>query len=327
MRVLYRTDASTSIGTGHLRRCLTVANRLRPFAWEQIFLCRDLSSPHENEILANNFKIINLPKLRLRSSDDFEHSDYCDCKKTFERYHINCLIVDHYGLSYVWEQLASKHVEIILTIDDLALHSHYCDALLNPNIMPSLDQLYSNLINPESKTFFGPSYLPLRDEFLEHKKNLSITKNNYTKNILIYFGGTDPSDSTLEALELIVEFLTSDQLASYSIKVIAGINHRSNAKLIGICKAYSFELYTEVTNIAEYMAWADISLGAGGISTYERLFMGLPSILKPTVKNQVKPLEYMHSLGLFEIYNDKASLARLLYLFRTNANVAAYIYR
>ena len=221
------------------------------------------------------------------------HNDLIQTKKIIEKYKnsTNWLIVDHYGIDYVWEKNVYENIEKIIVIDDLANRKHNCDILIDQNFYENMEKRYSKLIPNYCKQFLGPKFSLLRPEFFNVRKNLKRKKQ--FKRILISFGGSDPSNETKKALLAIV-----DLRKKYKIDVIVGTNNPNKKQIRKLCsKISSCDFYEQVENISKYMKKADLAIGAGGTSTWERCCLGLPTIVTSLSKDQEKTNEELSKIG------------------------------
>src|SRR5699024_12326478 len=135
MRVIFRVDASTKIGTGHVMRCLVLAEQLRKRQAEVRFICCYLPGTLMQFIREQGFEV----KPLAYSKKDSEHSqDMLDAQTTVEEIKqddsIDYLVVDHYKLDYRWERVVKPFVGNLIVIDDLANRRHDCDCLVDQNL-------------------------------------------------------------------------------------------------------------------------------------------------------------------------------------------------
>ena len=296
-----RVDAGIEIGDGHFLRCLTLANSLKKKFSQIIFISNQLPKHFTEKIKKNNFKIskisgythIQEEKLSNKLKTQLLHNDLYETKKIIQKYKnsINWLIVDHYGIDYVWEKNMRSDIEKIIVIDDLANRKHRCDILIDQNFYENMEKRYTKLIPNYCEQFIGPKFTLLRPEFYKARKNLKRKKQ--FKRILISFGGSDPSNETKKVL-LAIENLEK----KYKIDVIVGTNNHNKKQIMKLCSKISFcNFYEQVENISKYMKKADLAIGAGGTSTWERCCLGLPAIVTSLSKDQVKINENMSKIG------------------------------
>src|SRR5262249_28336609 len=59
----------------------------------------------------------------------------------------------------------------------------------------------------------------------------------------------------------------------------------------------SIELVVNPKNMPELMAWADIAVAAGGSTTWELAFMGLPTVVILLAENQAPSARRLHDCG------------------------------
>ena len=296
-----RVDAGIQIGDGHFSRCLTLANNLKKNFKQVIFISNQLPKHFFEKIKRNNFKICKIngyshiqeERLGRKLKTQLTHNDLIQTKKIIEKYKnsTNWLIVDHYGIDYVWEKNVYENIEKIIVIDDLANRKHNCDILIDQNFYENMEKRYSKLIPNYCKQFLGPKFSLLRPEFFNVRKNLKRKKQ--FKRILISFGGSDPSNETKKALLAIV-----DLRKKYKIDVIVGTNNPNKKQIRKLCsKISSCDFYEQVENISKYMKKADLAIGAGGTSTWERCCLGLPTIVTSLSKDQEKTNEELSKIG------------------------------
>ena len=146
MRVVFRADASHKIGSGHIMRCLTLAEGLRESGAEIEFVCRKHSGNLNELISGKNFIVHELSLLEVTGSqttDSDTKNKYVRWPGVSQKQDANdtitalvekqpeWLIVDHYGLDNVWEKKVRPHVGNIMVIDDLANRHHHCVLLLD----------------------------------------------------------------------------------------------------------------------------------------------------------------------------------------------------
>ena len=188
------------------------------------------------------------------------------------------LIVDDYAIDWRWEQTLRNQVNKIMVIDGLADRKHDCEIWLDP--VPKATNSNSQHLAPASCRFLlGTDFVPLRPEFiqwrscaLEHRKNMTRIKR-----VLITLGGSDPDNITGVVLQQLAQVTLPD---NHEIDVILGSNfpYVEEIKKQIECMPVKTNLVVYVDNMAEYMTRADLAIGAGGVTVWERCCLGLPSI-------------------------------------------------
>lgn len=210
MKIFIRVDASEKIGTGHVIRCLTLADELRKNLHEVIFISVQMPEYFISLINKKGYSFNKQASTHMVGSvmDAFNILKFLQSK--YEISNEDCLIIDNYQIDHIWETVMKQSFGKIVVIDDLANRQHVCDLLLDTNEYDSPENRYEGLISIETKKLLGSRYSLLREEFLEVRNLMfenQISKRILT-NILICFGGSDPTNETMKvinALELLLD--------------------------------------------------------------------------------------------------------------------------
>ncbi|WLD93087.1 UDP-2,4-diacetamido-2,4,6-trideoxy-beta-L-altropyranose hydrolase [Alkalihalobacillus sp. AL-G] len=300
MEVLIRTDASVEIGTGHVMRCLTLAKQLVEHGVEVTFLCRDLEGELSDFIHRNGFDVYLLPKPNIPFSrgiiDWYEQNWMKDKEETVSIIKKNSLkadllIVDHYGLDYRWETSLRTCFNSIMAIDDLADRNHNCDLLLDQNFYKNYTNRYDNLVPNHCKLLLGPKNVLLREEFLSDSIKIK-KRTGSIKKILVFFGGSDPTNETLKTLKALVRF------SNLLVDVVVGASNKNKLHIKKFCEKYTNFTYScQVPNMAERINEADLAIGAGGTTTWERCCLGLPTVSIIVAENQSETTRAVSGIG------------------------------
>jgi UDP-2,4-diacetamido-2,4,6-trideoxy-beta-L-altropyranose hydrolase len=291
MHIIIRVDSSLEVGTGHVMRCLTLANELCSKGAEVTFISRDLKGNMGPIITKAGFDLILLPGIREGDSFYEWYSknwklDQEETKGVLNNlnYRIDLLIVDHYGLDKRWEKALTNSTKKLMVIDDLADRTHHCDILLDQNYYYNYETRYNHLLSQHCTTLLGPKYVLLRPEFREARRVLKYRNGVVTK-ILVFFGGSDPTNETLKAIKAISGIDRPD----IEVDVVVGTSNPNKDHIKTYCeKRPNIFYYCQVSNMAELMVNADLAVGAGGTSTWERCYLGLPSLTIITADNQIE---------------------------------------
>ena len=295
MNVAIRCDASHEIGTGHVMRCLTLADQLRDKGGEVTFICREHSGNINDVIEKHGFSVHRLPFIDTPSDKDFR-SEYArwlaapvetDALETGawlkdRNRSIDLLVVDHYALGAEWEIAVRPLVSRILVIDDLADRRHDCDLLLDQNRLASSDKCYDGLVPAHCRNLIGPGYALLRPEFVRMRAESGQLRD--ARRLFLFFGGSDPTDETGKALRALT-MLTDYELTA---DVVVGQTNPHRGAVEKACRQMPGMAYhSQVDNMAELMARAGLGLGAVGVTTYERCCLGLPTLITAIAENQI----------------------------------------
>lgn len=314
MNVIIRADASTSIGSGHVMRCLTLAHRLKKEKNAKVvFVMRDLTGNLIDVVKKQGFDILKLSSanqkytlngygLWLTVPMDVDAQQTIEILQYYLQEHgcnaVDRLIVDSYALDEQWEQVLRPYCNEIMVIDDLANRRHDCDILLDQNFYLNKDDRYAGLVPEHCKMLLGPEHALLREEFYEAQKHLRKRDGNI-KNILVFYGGSDLTNETEKAIKALVQL--HDEGYNFTADIITGVSNSRREKIEKICRKYHFlHYYCQVSNMAEFMNKADLMLGAGGSTTWERLYMELPALVTAVADNQVKCCEECGKAGMIE---------------------------
>ena len=281
--VSIRADASSSIGYGHVMRCLTLAQELKRKGATVEFISRSDEGNLNNFLRQNQFPVIELTSLVFDKEVDAHEtaSVISNCQ---------LLIVDHYIIDVHWEQVLVKYVDHIMVIDDLANRNHNCDFLLDQNFYLDHDR-YRGLVPSDCIQFLGPEYALLRQEFLKLRTN---EINIPIRKVVMFFGGADSKNVTEKALKALLMLGLNIE-----INVIMGKANPNLRKVLAEFAEYeNIHFHIQIDYIAELMRTSDLAIGAGGATNWERFCMGLPSLVITTADNQLETTIDLEKSGL-----------------------------
>lgn len=292
-KIALRVDASSQIGTGHFMRCLTLADALKQRGAQIRFVSRHLPEYLRNRLADNGYEFVLLNSVQNNMAlDELAHAfwlgvsqaqDAEDSIQALSDENWDWLIVDHYALDSRWESMLRQTASKILAIDDLADRRHDCDLLLNQNLYADINSRYSGKVSSQCQLLLGPRYALLRDEFRQLHEQIK-PRGEPVKRVLVFFGGIDADNYTGRAIEALAQIDISD----IHVDVVIGAQHPSREQIETGCAKRGFICHVQTDKMAELMAKADLSIGAGGIATWERCCLGLPTLVFFTADNQQK---------------------------------------
>lgn len=283
MNVLIRTDCSSHMGTGHLMRCMVLALALKEHGARVIFVLRQLVGNRIEFIKNSGFEVYVLPSRDADNVLDWQKDAEATIHfiKQLDQI-MDWIIVDHYQIDAQWEKQLVPFTKKIMVIDDLANREHQCDLLLDQNIHDDQTIRYMNLVPQATDLLLGPTYALLRKEFHQHRLEQFDHKGAVNR-LLVFFGGGDNATITKNALQSLLKL----NLPRLQIDVIVGEASSCLESIEEMCKAIpNVNFHCQVSNMAKLMREADLALGAGGSTTWERCCMGLPSIVISVAENQ-----------------------------------------
>lgn len=293
--IIIRADASEIIGSGHIMRCLVLADELHHYGIQVIFVCRTLQGNLSEYITKRGFQVLNIPTQEPLSTanQEIEIDFMIDHIQTLNLYPY-WLVVDHYEINEYWELALRKYVEKIIVIDDLANRKHDADVLMDQNLTEHGESRYYNLVPEKCELYIGPQYLLLRSSFYKERKIVK-QRSGKVKEVLLFFGGSDPTNETQKIMNSIQE----DVFSSLNFTLIIGNSYAYPKKIIEKCAALEHvKLYIQTENMAEIIAKSDFCIGAGGSAMWERCYLGLPSAITIVANNQYPSVSMAEHLGL-----------------------------
>ena len=262
---LFRLDADSLIGTGHLMRCLAIADALARDGVRCGFLCHPLDDALQR-LLAHH--------LLLTLHDDEEIWTH------LAKYQPEVLIVDHYDLDASFEHRARAWVKRLLVLDDLADRPHEADFLLDQGPLRTVAD-YQPRVNENCRLLLGADYALLRPEFRHRRQT---TTRTFQRG-LINFGGADPAHACLTTLQSLQH---TPWLTRCHWTLLAGAANPDWEKLTLWLKQHPAQvtLRRHCDDVATLLAEHDFAIGAAGGMMWERCCIGLPTLSVPIADNQ-----------------------------------------
>lgn len=309
MRIAIRVDASLDVGSGHVMRCLTLADALRDKGADVLFICRQQAGDLCGFIRARGYGVLPLPLREVSAFDTSTESEYekwlgvswqVDLAQTQllcqSLAHFDVLIVDHYGLDARWEQGARALASRVVVIDDLANRPHDADLLLDQNYAPASHLRYPALVPAHCHCLLGPQFALIRPHFaLLRDQALARRQSSEISRLLVFMGGCDVANETGKVLQAL---LASARWRAMAVDVVAGESNPHNASLAQQCQLFpNARLHIQTPYMADLMCHADLALTAGGSATWERCVLGLPAIVAVMADNQSEIANAVHQLG------------------------------
>lgn len=292
MQVVIRADASTAIGMGHLVRCMTLAAALRDRGASVAFVTREHHGHQTSMLDEHGFDVTRLPASSIvdQGGSPSEASLgvvwEVDAEETLRSIrqlrNVHWLIVDHYGIDHRWESRVRTAAQRVFVIDDQANRMHDCDLLLDQNLVAGMRTRYDSLVPKSCALMLGPTYAMLQPDYRELHRQAS-PRSGPIRRILISFGGSDEANLTGRALAAFLLLGRSDIHAD----VVIGAANPWEAALREQSAAHrNVTIHMSPPTLAPLMLHADLAIGAAGTTSWERLCLGLPSLVVTQAENQ-----------------------------------------
>ena len=333
MKVAFRTDASLQMGSGHVMRCLTLADALKAQGADCHFISREhsghlLDAIHQRGYKSNSLlaqvqparaAIKSIVKEAPHPQQEPVHSAWLgntwqsDAQETaaiLAGLQPDWLVVDHYALDQRWERALAPHYRKLLVIDDLADRPHVCDLLLDQNLGRQPEH-YAPLVPQQCQVLTGPHYALLRPEFAALRP-YSLQRRQAQPalhQLLITMGGVDQPNATGQVLQALKACALPQELR---ITVVMGLTAPwlQNVRELAAQIPWPTEVVVNVSDMAQRMADSDLAIGAAGSTSWERCCLGLPTLMVVLAENQqagAKALQAAHAACLVGSVSDIAT--------------------
>jgi UDP-2,4-diacetamido-2,4,6-trideoxy-beta-L-altropyranose hydrolase len=296
MHIFFRVDASLTAGVGHVMRCLTLAGELRNSGATVSFISRENSGNFCDLIEEKGFLLYRLsaPSARDAVFESFPvHASWLgapwldDARQTLAILTAQAekpawLVVDHYAIDQRWEYLVAPAVTRLMVIDDLADRFHQCDLLLDQNLVAGFETRYAGKVPSTCGLLLGPKYALLQNDYLKQRKR-SVVSRDAVRRIFVFFGGADRENLTARSISA---FLTLDR-PEIELDVVLGTSHPYADAIRLLVEGHkNIHLHRNLSSLATLMGQADLAMGAGGTASWERLCLGLPTLVVTLADNQ-----------------------------------------
>lgn len=259
--VVFRVDANSMIGKGHLMRCISIATSIKMMGGKILFVTRDDS---DTEILDSKFmdyKTITSAKLCSEESTK-------ELTAILKEVKADVCVVDSYDVSNEFFK-AVKEVAKVVLIEDIFYDVYDVDALVNYNIYTS-KMNYEEKYSSNTKLILGMDYAPVRPEIAGVSKKKD-------KEINTIFVSTGESD-LYEIAPGIVDSLLDIVDDNVRLRVLTSKNSPTRDILYKMSNSSSqIIIEQDLMNMPKLLNATDIAVTASGPICYDFLTMGIPT--------------------------------------------------
>jgi len=284
--LLFRADATVTSGTGHVMRCLALAQAWHDGGGRAVFAMADATPAVEERLRSEGFEVTRLV-VRVGSVADAEET-----AKLAHQHNASWAVVDGYGFGAEYQANLKSRGLKVLFIDDNGHAGHYsADLVLNQNVYAEEAPYRSRGLS--TKLLLGPRFAMLRREFAAwrewRRENPAIVRK-----VLVTMGGSDPDNITERVLHVI--------LAKRELEVtvvVGGSNpHRRELRTLAGKHRGTVHLVENASNMPELIADADVAVAGAGTTSLEMCFLGLPAVLIVLADNQRAVAEELGRRGV-----------------------------
>jgi UDP-2,4-diacetamido-2,4,6-trideoxy-beta-L-altropyranose hydrolase len=261
-------------------RCLTLAGALRARGAAPRFICREYPQHLCDLIAARGFPVHRLPA-SAGVTWEMEAAETRSALQSLDA-RVDWLVFDHYQIDARTESALRDHVGRILVIDDLADRPHDCDLLLDQNLQPQMQTRYRDRVSADCVQLLGPRYALLQSGYAELHDRVP-PRAGAIRRVFVFFSGADVDNLTGMTVAAILGLGRHD----VDFDVVITSAHPAAESIRDQVRGHpNVKLHTDLPTLAPLMARADLAVGAGGTTSWERACLGLPSLVITIADNQ-----------------------------------------
>ena len=288
MNLILRADASVAIGTGHVMRCLALAQAWQDAGGHAVFALAETTPATNDRLRREGYETVGL------AVAPGTHEDSDQTARLAADRLAKWVVVDGYRFGADFQRALVASGLKVLFIDDNANCKYYAaDLLLNQNVYAEAADSRNRA--PATKLLMGLRYALLRREFTQLRSWKRQIPAKFSPNLLVTMGGSDPTNLTPRVLQALEQI----DIEHMNVRIaIGGSNpHRASLEKSATQISGCVELLNDVQNMAELIASADVGVAAAGTVSWEIYSPGLPSLLVPVADNQMRAAEELGRLG------------------------------
>ena len=288
--LVFRVDAGTSMGTGHVMRCLALAQAWRDQGNRGVFAMSSSTPAVDERLLLEGMDVM---KVNASTGSEEVAAELIQFARNEGA---NWVVSDGYAFCAEYQRCLKRAGVRHLLVDDLGrIGGYYADIVLDQNASAS-ESLYRDR-QTNTRLLLGSCYILLRREFAcwrEWKREISAN----ARRILVTMGGTDPDNLT----EYAIRALATAAPRNLEVVVVTTTScpHRRAIESAGAAFPGKLKVLQNTTNMPELMAWADLAIIAAGGTLWELLYMGCPAISFARNGTQREVITQLHQQGIVE---------------------------
>jgi UDP-2,4-diacetamido-2,4,6-trideoxy-beta-L-altropyranose hydrolase len=288
--LLIRADASVAMGTGHIMRCLGLAQAWQDAGGRAIFAIADATTSLRSRLSSEKMEVLEIESEAASEGDALRVVQFAIDNKT------DWVVVDGYHFSDRYEhELKSAGLKVLHVDDGGFTGACVADLVLNSN-SDATESMYPEC-KPQTRLLLGTRYVLLRREFSKWREWRRETPLE-VRSVLVTMGGSDPDNLTA----LAIRALSNVKAPGLRVIVVAG---GSNPHLPMLQKevsesGVSIQLHETARNVPELMSQADLAVVAGGGTLWELMYMSCPVLSFGRSPLQRRILEDLKQRGLVE---------------------------
>ncbi len=285
--LIIRADASVAIGSGHVMRCVALAQAWQDAGGEVVFAMAQSTPAIEARLRSEHIKIVGLQAMAGSRQDAIQAADLA------QSHQASWVVVDGYQFDDEYQDGIKQTGLNLLFVDDIGHCAHYsADLVLNQNVHAQ-EQSYRHR-EAHTRLLLGTRYAMLRREFApwrQWRREFTSTAHK----VLVTMGGSDPDNGT----KRVIESLPLVRVNGLEIKILVGNSnpHYSSLENAVNQSSVAVGLLRDARNLPELMAWADVAISAAGSTCWELCLLGLPALLIDLAENQRPVAEELNRLG------------------------------
>lgn len=317
--VVFRTDASTQIGSGHVKRCQSLGAALVRRGMDVVFVSRASDVPLSGMFDYQPFTLIELPPAdrakgapagRTLEAHAPAHAHWLSTDwQTDAQATLACLkgrpvaavVVDHYALDAHWHRSVGQSLRCrMVAIDDLADRALAVDLIIDHNHAED-HRLKYQAVNPTGAPVLGgPRHALLAEGFENAARNAAADP---VRSIGVFMGGIDRLHLSAAALHGLRD--TAQFAGEVEIVTTSGNPNLDALRAVATADGRT-QMTVDAPDLASFFGRHELHIGAGGGATWERCCLGAPSIAVVVAENQRQVLLPLARLNVLDLVEQEA---------------------
>ncbi|WP_245593571.1 UDP-2,4-diacetamido-2,4,6-trideoxy-beta-L-altropyranose hydrolase [Azospirillum halopraeferens] len=291
-----RADASPAMGTGHVMRCLALAEALQDRGVRVVFAMAAGSPAMDARVAGAGFTVHRTP------SPAGGPADLAATRGLLDAEGARALVLDGYHFDTDFRTGLRTPGRPVLVFDDLADRpAFHADLVVNPALQADRE-LYAR-IAPGARLLLGPAYAALRREI---RTAAAAPRPDPVERraVLVTFGGADPPGLTAPCLAALAERLP---VSCRLLAVVGGANPRAaEVRAVAARLGDRAEVHVDTPSMGALMAQAGLAVSAGGGTTGELAALGVPMLLVVIADNQAPAAARAAAAGLAAVVDARS---------------------